>query len=892
MASDGGYQTFSYELYQVKENHTIEIAFKLKPIIKEINIDFLDRQFVGDSGQLTTLKEGDFFEDNKLKASLDNMRERLEGMGFPNSKTTATVIDNGQEVVINEVVTLGKPRIFKNIKTNATSTVVNDHLVKKFQNLYNKPFEFTKFKTYLDEAQKELFSYGYYLINLDFSPKVKGNRVTLDIKVNNDKLFVFDFKGVALEDRVVLQPIVTDLFRKYKKTLTQSVLKQGLTEHYRKQAHLNPSYQIEVDKFRNKFKENVHLYRITINQNSKTKLEVVNYIGNSYYSNAKLKGMFEKEAFELASINYYDEEFLNYFNGYIKSRYIKNGFVQARVQGPNTTFNADKTSASVDYVIQEGLRAFVRSVEYEGMPPEFENAIRGRMSNQVGKPFNPLSLVEDIKLVANILQENGYYYAEVTNANDDSVVKYSKSGSDVDIKLVINPGSIVRLNRVLILGNNKTIKKVILKKVTISKDDLITPGQTRDIEASLSATGLFNTVNVSPVKHNSKNPTTDLIIKVSEREYGLVEFAPGYRTDLGIKLTGTVSYLNIGGKNKAITLRGQINQRLNYQTFDPRRRKERRQVIEYNTSVTYTQGDIYDTLIDYSLGVSNQRRRFYSFDADIQRINNTITRDFSKTFSMSLRHQYENISQSDATEERDNVTLRIGAITPSLTWDLRNSQINPVKGAFFNLSTEFANPYFLSQKESDLTIDYYKLISRNRFYLPFKNGTVALSIVGGVQENLAKELIRDGNGQPRVISNGDGQTIKQTKGYIPNIKVFRLTGMDIVRGYDDEEINRLIDGRDISEARVQDRAYLANIKLEPRYFINDTLMTGVFFDAGRVYVDRVDLGELRQSVGLTFKVITPVGTLDFDYGIKLLRKKDQNGNLEDPGRFHVSIGFF
>jgi outer membrane protein insertion porin family len=119
-----------------------------------------------------------------------------------------------------------------------------------------------------------------------------------------------------------------------------------------------------------------------------------------------------------------------------------------------------------------------------------------------------------------------------------------------------------------------------------------------------------------------------------------------------------------------------------------------------------------------------------------------------------------------------------------------------------------------------------------------------------------------------------------------------LTGTDIVRGFSDEEINRLPTGRDIGDARVQNRAYMANFKLEPRYFINDSLMMGAFLDAGRVYVDSFDAGELRQSVGVTFKVVTPVGTLDFDYGHKLLRKKNENGTLEAPGRFHVSIGFF
>jgi outer membrane protein insertion porin family len=384
------------------------------------------------------------------------------------------------------------------------------------------------------------------------------------------------------------------------------------------------------------------------------------------------------------------------------------------------------------------------------------------------------------------------------------------------------------------------------------------------------------------MKHvNKSNASTDLIVKVTERDYGLVEFAPGFRTDLGAKLTATASYLNIGGMNRAITLRSQVNQRLNYQTFDPRRRKQRRQLVEHNETLTYTQGDIFNTQINSSTGLSYQYKRFYSFDAEIFRVNNTFTRDISTRLSSSVRYQYEAITQSDATELRDNGSFKIGAITPSLTYDLRNSQVNPLKGAFFNLSCEFANPYFLSQKESDLTINYYKLVSRNRFYIPYKFGTVAISMVAGLQENLANE---------KITVNG----VEQTAGYIPNIKVFRLTGMDIVRGFNDEEINRVPgeDKSDVSQVKVEQKAYLANLKFEPRYFINDTLMAGVFYDAGRVFVNQVNMGQLRDSVGVTFKILTPVGTLDFDYGIKLLRERNKDGSLEDPGRFHVSIGFF
>ena len=69
-------------------------------------------------------------------------------------------------------------------------------------------------------------------------------------------------------------------------------------------------------------------------------------------------------------------------------------------------------------------------------------------------------------------------------------------------------------------------------------------------------------------------------------------------------------------------------------------------------------------------------------------------------------------------------------------------------------------------------------------------------------------------------------------------------------------------------------------------------MLGIFYDAGRIFVNEYDLSSLRSSVGLSFKYLTPVGSLDFDYGIKLLRKRDLDGTLESPGRLHVSIGFF
>ena len=882
LSADGGYRQITYDLMKEDDHFKLFLKMILKPTIKEINIGTIDRNVDTDLAQFLSLREGDFFDAQKLKQDLQILQEKIELLGYPENTFEMNVREINESASIYISIKLGNPIIFKKINPDSKSRFINDYLRRKFLVLYNRPFDSSKFKLYLDEAQKELFNYGYYLISLESYPRITKRRVLLDIKVTQDRSFTFDFKNLQSDHRLNLHNLMKDLFRKYKRSLSEALIKSSLEEYYQAKALLNADIKIETINYKNNFNENVTSYKIFLNEKNKTRISQVNFSGFNFFSRKKLDNFFHSEGFELSKAGYYDLEYFNYFSGYLKSKYYENGFVQAKVIGPTLKLDQEKKSVNVDYFIQEGQRTFVRSIVFEGMPPELEQVVSQAISNKVGQPFNPVLLLDDLKKVTNELQERGYYFAEVTNANNETLVLFSKNASDVDIRFTVQTGPLLRLNRVIYLGNIKTRKEVLSKKILIDRGDIITPSQTKDFETSLSSTGLFNSVSVTPMRTNLlSRASTDLIVKVSERDYGLVEFAPGFRTDLGAKVTTTASYVNIGGLNRSLTLRSQVNQRLNYQTFDPRRRKERRQIVEHNETLTYTQGDIFNTQISSSTGAAYQIKRFYSFDAEILRLNNTFSRDFSSRFSTSLRYQYEAITQSDATEEKDNGSFKVGAFTPSLTYDLRNSPVNPVKGSFLNLSCEFANPYFLSQRESDLTINYYKLVTRNRFYIPFKNGTLALSMVAGVQENLANE---------KSTVNG----VTTTDGYIPNIKVFRLTGMDIVRGFNDEEINRVPgDSRDdISEVKVDQRAYLANFKIEPRYFINDSLMAGVFYDAGRVFVNQVDMGQLRDSVGLTFKVLTPVGSLDFDYGIKLLRERNKNGTLEDPGRFHVSIGFF
>ncbi len=892
IVSVGGVRDFEWELDEMDGKGKLAISFVPKYQISQIKFTSKDAQIKDYAERNTKLKAGQWFEPDAFFDEDIRLRQYLGSKGYPFAKINfkTQTIDEYIEVLID--IKPGEAQIIRSFEISTNSGVVRHFAELKFNELLNKNFDIQNLRSKADEFEADLYSYGYLLSSVTIKPITEGLNIKINVIIDNQINFAFNIKEKPLpyhDVKIEFNTALKENIKRFKRSLDVSNTVQAMQEILKKNGYLRPDIKVHISESNHRLGEKILMNEIVIDRGVRTRLRSVRFSGSQFYGDSDLLKLWEGQASEMALAGYFDEESFNRFSDFLRNKYIDEGYVRAKVLSPRFIFNSDLSELEIDYNIQEGSRVIVDDIKFSGITPVESKHLKEILKTKVGSPFNPSQFRNDVKLIVDSFQTNGWYYSDVINKDSDDIVKYGNDRSSVKIFIKINKDKLITLDKLIIVGLRKTKATVIKRRSALKRGEPLSPQAIRDLESSLSATGLFGSVRIRPVMHNGETSLTDVVIEVTERDYGLIEIAPGYRTDIGIKLSGTISYINLFGENISTSLTGQVNQRLDFQAFDARRRSEEKSLIEYNLTTNFNVPDLKETYIDYGVSLSAQRRRFFSFDADIQRLSNTLSRDFGPNFSIAMRHQFESISQFDATETRDNGNFVIGALTPSFTADFRNSRINPTAGAWFNISNEFANPNFLSQRSDDLTINFYKLIMRNRFYVPIPRGTIAISVVGGLQENLAKNVRIDGNGNP-VIDPESGQVV--TQGYIPNIKLFRLTGTDIVRGYTDEEINRLPDGKDIGEDRIQNKAYMANIKVEPRYFINDTLMAGLFFDAGRIYRDSVDFGELRQSAGVTFKIVTPVGTLDFDYGFKLLRKRNPDGTLEAPGRFHVSIGFF
>ena len=860
---------YSFE-YELKKMSSQSYGLAIKMGVKEVLDDYTLNIKGGSSFELPTvlpLREGDYVDARVLEKNKALILESAESQGYPEASLSYSrrSAENGVLLKIN--IDPGAPVLVEGVRIHSDSPLLGQVAKKALSRMKNKSFHLQKIKNILEELRQLFIGYGYYLNDINLNYERSGPaKVVVDVAVKGNELHVFYPSGNSAVSDSDIKSALKNSVLAYKRKLPAETVANRIKALYARRGYVDVFPKVVVKTYRDNKGETVNRYDIQIKEGARARIEEIRFNGNSALSSKTLRAAFYGAAPDTVKNGYFQRDYFENFVEIIREEYILRGYVNVLVEEPRARFFDGKVY--LNYRLREGVKAVVSDVSVTGAPGILEREFLRIMTNKKGTSFNPVSFKKDLEMIENRLRQEGYYFARIKNKNSPNIVSYKNENSNVYIEVEIDPGERLVADQIIIIGNRKTKNRLIRRELALQRGDLVTRDVIQISQTNLLGLGIFNSVLIEPIPGEAG--TADILVSVREKDFGVVELAPGIRTDIGLKLSANVSYNNLEGLNKRISFKGRVNQRFNLNSLDERRREESSSLVEYDLAVNYAENHLFRSDVDFSASLSTSRKRFFSFDADIQRLNFTFNKDFTRWLSASVRPQFENIKQFDATSEQDEGKFQIGSVTPSVTADFRNNRINPTSGAWFNMSMEVANPALLSQDTQNLTINYYKFVSRNRFYLPFDGGTLAMSLSGGIEENLAPK----------------------GEGYIPNIKVFRLNGADIVRGFEDDEINRLSNGQDISQVTVDNKAYMAVIKVEPRVFISDTSMFGVFYDAGRVFVDSFDAGELRSSMGITFKYLTPVGSLDFDYGIKLLRKTYDDGMVDSPGRLHVSIGFF
>lgn len=520
----------------------------------------------------------------------------------------------------------------------------------------------------------------------------------------------------------------------------------------------------------------------------------------------------------------------------IESWYREEGFPAAEVPPPEVWPEHSPEGAQVVFHVREGGRSLHGRVLFEGVSGLEPALLRELVELGEGEPYREAAVAKAVETVRAAYVRAGYARSEVAARTE-----FAPDGSSVDVRFTVREGPRLRLGKVVVVGNGKTRRNVILREIPLAPGDALDPDALARARVDLYALGLFREVRFLFPQQVDDGAPQDVVVAVRERPSGFVGFGVGFATDERYR-----GFVEVGEQNLFGTGRGV-------------RWKSKASTIGHRHDLFYQEPRLFDRNLQGQADLYAERREEEGFEVQRRGLTFGVNRELARGWLLNGRYRYEFVDyfdvdpalvEAEGSLERIFITSLIGV----LTHDRRDNPVAPRRGSYSLASVEAARPLF----GGDTTFTKYRLESS--WYLPLGNGA---------------ELVLAARGGFTQLPGGEAG--------LPLSERFYLGGDSTVRGYAYRELGP----RNSAGTPVGGHVFvLGNAEL--RFTVRKKLRGVLFADAGELWPVRDELPStgLRSAAGAGLRYDTLVGPVRLDWGVKL---RPEEG--ESRSRWHLTIGY-
>ena len=545
----------------------------------------------------------------------------------------------------------------------------------------------------------------------------------------------------------------------------------------------------------------------------------------------------------------------------IATVYRQNGYLDAFV---TWRLEAGKkpTAQTVVFVIREGERSRIRSVELTGVTAYPVDQLRRKLYARPGRPFNPAFVIADTTRISAAYQERGFIPHVLAAARRDSLA--------VDVQYDVHEGPLYRFGEVYLSspGELHVREHLIRRELLIEKGEIYRrPRLERSMER-LYETGLFNQVQMTPLP-DSSNQNIDVDLRVRERKFRWVDAGIGSGTTERLQTSAEWGHRNLArsGILGAITGRAALdgdahflNAGIETRVVQPwllgtRLRGVLTGYIQRRDDRTDPRWIIRQSAEGVTFGLNRELNRFtrLSLNQDNQWVQQDV--DFAPGLSDSVRAALADDTPPHYTTHR---------LTLSADRDLRDNPFLTTRGSSQLLTAEIAGGPLRG------TSSFRKFQIYSSWYTPFSSGTVLAT-------RMRAGLIRPFGPRPAFTPGAD---IDEQVSRVPTEHRFRLGGVGSIRGFGENSIP------------VGGGLVLLLASVELRVPVSGPLGLEIYVDAGNVWSrpqdirayqfspsishESLDDGDVRYVFGIGPRFNLPFGPLrlDFTWSLRPTRSRD------------------
>jgi outer membrane protein insertion porin family len=431
--------------------------------------------------------------------------------------------------------------------------------------------------------------------------------------------------------------------------------------------------------------------------------------------------------------------------------------------------------------------------------------------------FNREILQNDVLYLTDLYSNEGYAYADVAPIVNDNLDK-----KIVDITLDIQKGKPVHFEEIIISGNTKTRDKVIRRELRVYEQELFSSQRLKRSIRNLHRLDFFEDVKVDTTKGSSEDKMA-LKIGVTEKSTGAFSLGAGYGNVESVFGVASIAQRNLFGRGQKLELKATVGG------------------VTQNVNLSFTEPYINDIPLSGSLLFYNWQYDYDDYDKDSWGAGIKLSYPLFDYTRGSLGYIYDWAKITNVQEGAPNSIWELqgetikSSITPMLSYDSRDNTFVPTKGSKHSVSYEFAG--------IGGDIGFMKYIGKTSWYIPLFWEFVLAPHAEGGYVNKTKEKV------------------------LPDYEKFYMGGIGSMRGFDRDDLApQDADGNSIGG----DKYVQFNLNLTFPLLKEQGVYGNLFFDTGKVYGDEekieFDPSDLRQSAGLGFAWMSPMGPIRLEYG--------------------------
>lgn len=698
------------------------------------------------------------------------------------------------------------------------------------------------------EAIKSLFATGFFR---DVRIDVEGD-VMVVVLHERPAISALNFVGLKEFEKDVIVKALKETGIATGRIFDRSLLDKAEQE-LKRQYLSRGKYAVQITTTITPLERNRVGINFNIVEGEAAKIRQINIVGAKAYSEKELLGLFQLTTpgwFTWYSKNdQYSRQKLSADLEKLKSHYLDQGFLEFNVESTQVSISPDKKDIFITVNVSEGERYRVASVKLAGDFTLPEEEIRKLVTVRPGDVFSREKLNASTKAISDRLGNEGYAFANVNAAPE-----LNREKQLVDFTIFVDPGKRAYVRRVNVTGNTKTRDEVVRREVRQMESGWYDASKVQTSKERVDRLGFFSEVAVETPPVPGTSDQLDVNINVTEKPTGNLMIGVGTSSTDKLILSGSISQNNFLGSGNNVS--AQVNSAKSGRTY------AFSYTNPYFTQDGVSQGfDIYHRTTDTSsLDIAD-----YKSESTGGGIRFGFPISETQSFSIGLAADTTSITTYDNSPNyykryvnkfgKTNVSIPL-----TLAWvnDSKNSFFFPTKGTYQRAGVEIGLP--------GVDLAYYRANYQLQHFLP-----------------LSKRFTLMLNGEIGYANGLGGKDL-------PFFKNYYAGGVNSVRGFKSSTLGTP-GTRDGEDRLGGNRKLVGNVELLwslPGF--ENSARLGLFFDAGQVYAsgDKMDLGELRYSTGITASWLSPVGPLKFSLGTPLNKK---TGDKSETFQFQLGTTF-